>query len=180
MNLFQNTRSIRNAILVIVGIVLLAHLVHAALHCHALTNVTIQLRPEVPEHKDKSLLGIGAAEVLPDYEVVILGRDRHRWNLGFKKDTSAADGLTFPVAEPIPLRHVQAIVVQDKDRYETDVLDTTPILAPHFQTERFAYTIDTAATFDAFMNCFFGAGLGLVISIGIALGIAAAVFLHLA
>ena len=168
---------IRNAFLGVTALVLIVHLVAAGLNCQAVASVTIQLLPDQPEHKDKSFLGIGKKEILPDYEVVIRGNGAKQWNLGFKKDASAKEPLTFPVADPIPLRYVQTIVVQDKDKFETDVLDTTPLNSRRFQTARFRYAIETKPTFGAFIRYFFDTPLGTAISTGTVIGIAVIIIL---
>ena len=172
-------KTFRYAVLTITGILLAAHLVFAALNSQALTSVTIQLLPDLEEHQDKTFLTIGRKEVLPDYEVVIHGDESSRWNLGFKKDVSAKEPLTFPVADPIPLRYVQTIVVQDKDNFETDVLDTAPLDGMEFATSRFQYTIETKPTFGSFLWYFFDTPLGIAISTGIMIGIVAFIILLL-
>ena len=170
-------KTVRNALMCVTALLLVVHLAYAAMNCQALTEMSVQLQPGAVEHRDKSFLGIGSKEVLPDYEIIIVGAGSRRWNLGFKKDTSAAEPIVFPVADPIPLRYVQTIIVRDKDMIDSDTLDTAGFEGPRFETARFRYTARTRPTFQAAMRYFFDTPLGIAISAGIVIGIAVTIVL---
>jgi hypothetical protein len=137
---------------------------------NAITQVRVQLLPGKEESNDHHLLGIGDGDKLPDYTVRI--RTNDRWmQIGTQLNTSAADGLNFPLAESLPVRQALEIQLVEDDKLENDILEQLPINGTKLTGNRFAFEIATERSSRAGMEWFFDTPVGKAISIGITIAV---------
>jgi hypothetical protein len=158
------------------GIVLLAlfFMAGVAMNRNAMTTVAVQLKPGVEEPGDHHILGIGADDKLPDYELRF--RDGDDWHsVGLHPNQSAADGLEFPLKNPWPLRRVEEIQFIENDHLENDVLEQLPVQAGKLSGKAFEFEIVEASSWTAGAQWFWDTAIGKAFLFGITLGVAAIV-----
>lgn len=136
------------------------------------TGVSIQAKPGVAEHLDHSVLGFGAEHRLPDYKVTLrVNRKFLPIDLGTKLNTSATNLIDFSVAEIVPIRNLQEVVIIEDDKVENDVLDRIQSQGESFDGSSFHVKLTTERSFDAGLSWFFITPIGKAISTGIIIAI---------
>src|SRR5688572_669582 len=99
-----------------------AFVVGSYLNATAITEVRLRLKPGAEEPGDHHILGLGDQDKLPDYMVRI--RTPGGWEqVGTKLNTSAAQWLSFPVTDSLPVRHALELQLVEDDKVENDVLE---------------------------------------------------------
>lgn len=93
-----------------------ACVVMAGIRSVGLTQVTVTALDADSEPRDHSIPFIKQKEALPDYEVVVVLATGGWIHLGARPDQSAVDGLTWRLTEPVSVKDVAGIRLQDQDR----------------------------------------------------------------
>lgn len=136
------------------------------------TQVSIRLKSGVKEHLDHSLLKIGEAHRLPDYKVKLrVTRKFLALDLGTKLDTSATNWIAFPVAEVVPARHLQEILIVEDDKIESDLLERIQPIDGKLEGSSFDIQLTTERSFEAGLNWFFNTPPGKALSVGIVIAV---------
>lgn len=109
-------------------------------------------------------------ERLPDYRVDLVARgDRHA--LGVQPNTSAADGITFHVARPVPRRALQEIVLIEDDPLSNDVLARVQGQADELAANGYRFTLSVGRSLDGGLIWFFDTPIGKAILWGIGVAV---------
>jgi len=149
----------------------LTFVLFAAMNAQSISSIDIKIIEPSTEYRDKSVLGFGKKEVLPDYRVK-LRTTSNRWiELGIKPNRSAVEWLTFPVKDNLPLRNAQEIQLFDADKLEDDLLDRVQIGSEVTSSQHYQYRLHTEYRFETGLQWFFGTALGKAIAAGITLAI---------
>jgi hypothetical protein len=156
---------------VILAALSLFYLVGAALNRTALTAVVVQLRPGVEEPGDHHLLGVGAKDKLPDYELSFRTRQDGWQTLGEHRNTSAKDGLEFRLSEPYPLRKVEELRLVEDDHLENDVLEQLAVTGNNLVGKAFDLKIQTTESWAAGAQWFWDSPIGKAILAGISIAV---------
>lgn len=123
----SSKKVVRNVLLGLALLLIAVFLYGSFANSTVVTAVRIKLKAGAAEPQDKTfaMLGsLGKDHVLPDYRVkLVVQGDFLKTDLGTKPDTSAANGLEFPVSEVVPLKKLQEVVILEADKVEDDVLD---------------------------------------------------------
>lgn len=61
-------------------------------------------------------------EALPDYELVLMLRDRRKVELGTKPDKSAAGGLEWRLNDPVSVANVTSVRLREQDKFMDDAV----------------------------------------------------------
>jgi hypothetical protein len=136
----------------------------------AITQVRLRLLAGSEEPRDHQLPGFGDDDLLPDYMLRVYTGDRWR-QIGTRPNTSAKDWLTFPVTDPMPLRHAFEFQLIEDDKLEDDVLEVVPIIGNRLKGKNFEYEVSTEGSLKSGMEWFFETSVGKAISLGITIGI---------
>lgn len=165
-------KRLRPILFVIIGLLALIFLFLSWKNSLVVTGVSIQVKAGVREHYDHSALGIGAEHRLPDYKIKLrVNRKFLAIDLGTKLNTSATNWIDFSIAEIVPIRHLQEILIIEDDKIESDTLDRIQPTGDAFDGSAFHARLATGRSFDAGLNWFFNTPLGKAISIGITIGV---------
>lgn len=165
----------RFRLIIIVVVVLLAALFLGLSWKNALVvkSVAFQVKADVREHTDHTLLGLGAAHHLPDYRVKLrVSRRFLDLDLGTKLNTSATNWLEYPVNDIVPLRRVQEVIIIEDDKMENDILERIQGASPEMEGSQFRYRLTATRSFDEGMNWFFATPVGKALAAGIIIGVA--------
>jgi hypothetical protein len=165
-----NRRVVRG-IQVLVVVFLVWAVTGISLNARRVEAVVATLSPGGVEHRDKVVLGIGAADEPPDYGVRV--RTRSGWeDLGTHANTWIGGGLEFRPSESIRVSAVREVQLVDRDKLENDVLEQAP-LNDHTIIGR-NYTLEVRTTFDleSGFGWFFQTPVGLAILFGIGVAVA--------
>ena len=162
----------------LVAVLAIFFFVGVAINRTAMTAVKVQLKPGAEEPGDHHVLGVGAKDKLPDYEVRFRTGDEWR-TIGVRRNTSAAGGLEFPLKEPWPLRKVEELQLVETDHLENDILEQFPVNEGKIVGKAFEFEIAHAESWNAGAQWFWDSMIGKAILLGITLGIAAIIFANL-
>jgi hypothetical protein len=155
----------------ILALVLLAAFgIGCMLNAESISTIEVRLKPGVQEPGDHHLLGIGNEDKLPDYSLSV--RTRRGWELiGTRLNTSAVDGLTFPVKNGTSLRSAAELRLVEDDKVENDVLELLPVSGTKLSGKEFDFSLTTERRFESGMEWFFDTPPGKAISLGITLAV---------
>lgn len=145
----------------------------------AISSVTIQVNNPNEEHRDKTILGIGQDDALPDYRLQIIDVEGEKHHFGTHVNTSAADPITWTLQESFPLQKAASIRIADEDGLGADILEEVQLGSMTFKAPRYSYEIDTTRSLKAGMMYFISTPPGLVLAIafGVAIFLAIAPYI---
>ena len=106
----------------VIAISVVSCVVLAAVRSEDLTKIKVTAFDGDKEPRDHSLPLIKQIEVLPDYEILIMTLDGFKTNLGAKPNTSAVEGLTWVLNDPISISEIASIRLQDQDKVISDAI----------------------------------------------------------
>lgn len=160
---------VRNILLGLALLLIAAFLYGSFANSQIVTAVKIKLKPGQTEPQDKTfaMLGsLGKEHVLPDYRVkLVVQGNLLKTDLGIKQDTSAANGLEFPVSAVVPLKKLQEVVILEADKVEDDELDRVqPGSATSVSGKLYDVEIVTERSLEAGLDWFFDTSIGRTIA----------------
>ena len=141
------------------------------MHSQSLDSVTVTLSEGGEEYHDKTLLGIGQADVLPDYWL----RAKTTGgvvNLGSYANRLVGEGLSFTPQQTLPAREIVGFELLDKDTFGSDVLEAFPYESDRLVGVDYTLEIDKGLSLESGFAWFFMTPIGLAILAGLILGIA--------
>lgn len=155
-------------------------LVIAGLNSDTIISVKVTLNKGVKEVKDHSLLGIGKAHAKPDYRLKIR-MDRKMIDCGTMLNTSAVDGITFPVKAMVPIKKASEILLIEDDKLENDLLERVLIDGTIIDGQKYRFEIETDYRFETGLQWFFlETAVGKAIAFGITIGVVIVIVTSLA
>ncbi len=151
-------------------ILMLIFVIASFLNATAIVSIKVILKKDAIEPKDHSIFGIGRSKKAPDYKLLI--RKGKRWfDCGTLLNTSAKQGIIFPVKPYIPVRQAVELRLIEDDKIKNDELERLPIKANILQGHRYTFEIKTKKSLNAGLQWFFSTPIGKAASFGISLSI---------
>ena len=148
---------------------------------HRISSVLVQIQPGKVEPTDPVVLGFGADDRDPDYNLRIRMLDRFRWvDCGTFQNRPIDDGLTFVVPKRVPLHQAVELKLLDADRMESDILEQLPVDATSLKGDRYTMTIETSRDVHSGIAWFFDTPVGQAVFAGIAIAIATVILILVA
>ncbi len=97
----------------VIAVSVVACVIMAAIRSTGLTQVKVTALDEASEPRDHNLPFIKRKEALPDYELTLILTNGDKVRLGAKPDTSAVDGLTWHINDPVSIADVASVRLQE-------------------------------------------------------------------
>lgn len=135
----------------------------AAARSEGLVRVKVTAFDADKEPRDHGLPLIKQMDVLPDYEVLIMTQDGGKTNLGAKINTSAIEGLTWELSDPISITDIVGIRLQDQDKLISDSLAEVQFSDQPVRTGNYQFDFQTQRSAEVGIQSFFGTPIGLAI-----------------
>lgn len=145
-----------------------------------LVEVRVTALDAAAEPKDHDIPLFKQKEALPDYEVVVRTKRDQSIDLGTKIDTSAVDGLTWKLADPVSTAEIAGIRLQDQDKLASDVLTEVQIDGPEVVSGNYRFEFRTEQSFRIGIESFFQTPIGMAISGAFFVAILVMLLRHLA
>lgn len=148
----------------VIGVSVVACVLMAADRSRGLTSVTVTAKNADKEPKDHGVPLIKRKEALPDYELVVHSIHGHTTKLGAKPNTSAVEGLTWKLNEPISISEITGIRLQDQDKMVADAIVEVQITDDVADTPNYRFEFETSRSFSVGMRAFFFTPIGMAIA----------------
>ena len=155
---------IRLICLGVVATSVLSCVVIAASRSKGLTAVTVFVLDPDDEPQDHDLPFIKAHDALPDYELVAYRSSGATTSLGTKPNTSAAEGLTWTLNEPLPVCEVVGIRLQDQDKLISDSITEVQVVSEFAESDGYRFEFRTEHSVSVGVQSFFRTPIGMAIS----------------
>ena len=155
----------------IVALSVIACVVIAAVRSTGLTQITITALDQELEPRDHELPFVKQKESLPDYEVTVLLTNGDRLRLGAKPDASAADGLTWHLADPVSVVDVATVRLQEQDKFIGDAIAEVQILGDSVTEGNYRFDFTTARSTSVGVSSFFATPIGKAIAAGFCIAV---------
>ncbi|HBE70373.1 MAG TPA: hypothetical protein DDW52_19665 [Planctomycetaceae bacterium] len=143
---------------------ILSCLAIAEFRSSGLTRVTVTAIDAAAEPKDHSIPLIKRKDALPDYEVLVFLNDGERIDLGTRPNSSAADGLTWALNDPVSVSDVAGVRLQDQDKLVSDAITEVQITGPSVSSDNYTFEFTTERSASIGFQSFFRTPVGKVIS----------------
>jgi len=154
----------------VVGVLALVFLVLSAINSEGIDSVTVTFVGPGDEVRDNVVLGIGKEDERPDYRLdIVHGQGRHR--CGTVLNRSAAEGITFTVADDISISRVQELVLVEDDKLQDDTVARVQPSGETISAGGYRFDVTTSRSFKVGLDWFFSTEVGKAISLGITIGI---------
>jgi len=148
----------------VVALSVLSCVAMAVYRSDGLTQVTVvALNPEA-EPRDHILPLIKRHEALPDYRLVVHHSSGLTTNLGTKPNTSAADGLTWTLNEPVPVCEIVGLRLQEQDKLVSDAITEVQVVSTSAESDGYAFQFQTQRSASVGVQSFFRTPIGMAIS----------------
>lgn len=143
---------------------LAACIVLAVLNSVGLWAVRVTALEGTVEPKDHNLPLVKQTEALPDYELIVVLRSGGTVKLGAKPDTSAADGLTWTLTEPVAVSDIASIRLEEQDKLVSDAVAEVPFSAGPVTEKGYEFHFTTTRSFGVGVQAFFRTPVGVAIT----------------
>ncbi len=150
----------------VIGVSVLLCVVMAVVRSNGLTAVTVTALEDTIEPRDHDLPFVKQREALPDYELVVHLKSGDSFRLGTKPDTSAADGLTWHLNEPVSIADVTSVRLQDQDKVISDTIAEAQILGDSITEKGYRFEVASKRSMAVGVQSFFGTPIGQAITAG--------------
>jgi hypothetical protein len=154
-----------------IGVSVLACVGMAAVRSNGLTRITVTALNPKAEPQDANLPFVKRKEALPDYELILMLANGTSVNLGAKPDTSAAEGLTWQVADPVSVADVVSVKLQERDVVLSDAIAEVQIQGDSVTGNGYRFDFVTEHSVSVGVNSFFGTPIGKAIVAGFVLSV---------
>ncbi len=144
-----------------------ACLVMAAMRSNGLVTVTVTALDQAAEPRDRVIPLVNKKhEALPDYEVVVNLNDGQTIRLGAKPNSSAVDGLTWQLSNPVSVAEVASLRLQDQDALVSDTLAEVQITGDWAVQENYRFDFTLQRSLSVGIQSFFHTLIGKAIVAG--------------
>ncbi|HBN74529.1 MAG TPA: hypothetical protein DD473_01660 [Planctomycetaceae bacterium] len=153
--------------LICFGIILLSVIscvVIAAFRSNGLIHVTVTALNSEVEPRDHNLPFIKQQESLPDYELIVNYSNGLKTNLGTKPNSSAVQGLTWRLNEPVPVCEIVGVRLQDQDKLISDVITEVQVTSDSTEADGYQFDFYTEHSVAIGVQSFFRTPIGVAIS----------------
>jgi len=138
----------------------------AAIRSNGLTQVTVTALNVDAEPRDHVIPFIKRTDALPDYQIIISLSSDRTINLGTKLNTSAIDGLTWVLNDPVSVSEVVGVRLQDQDKMIADAIAEVQITSNSVSTADYRFDFQTERSASIGVKSFFQTPIGMAISAG--------------
>lgn len=163
----QNTSPWRITQYLCLGVVVLSFLsciATAAYRSKGLTQVTVTALDSATEPRDHDLPLINQHDALPDYQLLVQLSNGGTTMLGTKLNTSAANGLTWTLNDPLPICGISSIRLQDQDMLSPDPITEVQVVSETVELDGYRFDFSTEYSASLGVESFYNTPIGLVIS----------------
>jgi len=81
-------------------------------------------------------------------------------------NTSAAGGLTYNIADDVPERHLQELILVEDDKFEDDIATRVQVTGPTMSANGYTFAVTSSYSLTVGLAWFFSTGIGKAIAIG--------------
>ena len=153
----------------VIAVALLAFVAGSFVNATVVEGVSVTFIADADEPRDVAL---DAAERRPDYRLDLVDSDGGRRSLGVFPNVSARGGLRFEIAEVVPRRGLQELILIEDDPVSNDVLARVQGGADFpATTNGFRFSLHEARTIDGGMRWFFDTPVGRAILWGVGVAV---------
>jgi hypothetical protein len=142
---------------------LAACVVLAAINSTGLSAVRVTALEDTVEPKDHNLPLVKQKEALPDYELIVVLRSGGTVKLGAKPDTSADEGLTWTLTEPVAISDIASIRLEEQDKLLSDAIAEVQFATEPVTDKGYEFSFTTERSFGMGVQAFFRTPMGLAI-----------------
>ncbi len=157
--------------LAVISLSVIACIAMSAVRSTGLTKIKVTALDAASEPRDHNLPLFKKKEALPDYELFLILSNGNEILLGSKPDTSAAQGLTWQVSDPVSNSDVASIRLQEKDKVISDAVAEVQIQGNSVTENgyRFDFTVQQSASIG--LKSFFKTPIGIAITTGFTIAV---------
>lgn len=142
---------------------LAACVVLAAINSTGLSAVRVTALEDTVEPKDHNLPLVKQKEALPDYELIVVLRSGGTVKLGAKPDTSADEGLTWTLTEPVAVSDIASIRLEEQDKLVSDAIAEVQFSTEPVTDKGYEFSFTTTRSLGVGVQAFFRTPVGLAI-----------------
>lgn len=148
-----------------------ACVIMAAIRSVGLTEVTVTALNREDEPRDHNLPLVKQKEALPDYELTVLLTNGRKLRLGTKPDSSAVDGLTWKLAEPVSVADVATVRLQERDKVISDAVAEVQVVDETVTERGYRFDFATERSTSVGVASFFVTAIGKAITAGFCIAV---------
>ncbi|WP_339910684.1 hypothetical protein [Symmachiella dynata] len=143
----------------------------AAIRSTGLTSITVTALDPAAEPRDHELPFFKQKEALPDYRLILLLNRGDQVRLGSKPDTSAADGLTWQLSDPVSLADITTVRLEDQDKLLSDTLAEVEVLDDVVVEQGYRFEFTSQRSLTVGIQSFFRTPIGQAIAAGFCIAV---------
>ena len=155
----------------VIAVSVVACVIMAGIRSTGLTEITVTALDEASEPRDHNLPFIKQKEALPDYEIIVILNNGQQIRLGAKPDTSAVDGLTWNLSDPVSLAEVASVRLQDQDKVVSDAIAEVQITADSVTQGGYRFDFRSERSASVGVQSFFRTPIGMAIAAGFCIAV---------
>ena len=137
----------------------------------AVTDITVTALEPDAEPKDHNLPFIKQHDALPDYELHLILRRGGSLRLGAKPNSSAADGLTWHLYNPVSVNRISTIRLREQDKIISDAIAEIEFADRSVTQNGYKFDFATERSFSTGVEAFFELPIGKAIAAGFTIAI---------
>lgn len=151
------------ALAFVVGAILTSILMSFA-RSTGLSEIKVTALEESAEPRDHDLPFINQKEALPDYKITVNLSNGRRIQLGTKLDTSAVDGLVWPLNELVNIDDVASIKLVEEDKLVSDAIAEVKLQGDSTTEGAYRFDFVYERSFALGVKSFFASSIGVAIT----------------
>lgn len=148
-----------------------ACLVMAGVRSKGLVQITVTALDAASEPSDHNLPFVKKKEALPDYELSLILVDGRKVQLGAIPDTSAVDGLTWNVNDPVSITDVASVRLREQDKLFSDSVAEVQIDGESTTQNGYRFDFALKRSVSVGVKSFFRTPIGQAISTGFCIAV---------
>jgi hypothetical protein len=138
----------------------------AAMRSSGLVAVKVTALDEAAEPRDPGIPVVGKKISLPDYEVTLMLRNGAKIYLGAKPDTSAVEGLTWRISDPVSLSDIASVRLREQDKVVSDAIAEVHVSNEPVTENGYRFEFTSEHSFGLGIQSFFQTPVGKAIGMG--------------
>lgn len=144
----------------------------AAVRSNGLTTVTVTALDADKEPRDPTIPFGNKTDALPDYEVIVVLGGWEKISLGARPNTSAVDGLTWKLNDPISVAEIKSVRLQEQDKLVSDAITEVQLVSDSTTANNFRFEFVVERSLSVGVKSFFQTPIGIAITLAFFIGIA--------
>ena len=143
----------------------------AGVRSKGLVQVTVTVLDKASEPRDHKIPLIKQKESLPDYEILVNLNNGQQVSLGAKPDTSAADGLTWSLSDPVSLAEIASVRLQEQDKVVSDAIAEVQVTGEPVTQKGYRFDFRCERSASVGIRSFFSTPIGKAIAAGFCIAV---------